>query len=201
MTLPPKYKRAYDLAFVLIIGILFPFIWIPAWVIVPALILLTMGRPIFYVQERYGEGGRIFLVYKFRTMANNAELSPATVEDSRVTKLGRILRRSSLDEAPQVINILRGEMSLVGPRPYAIWETESIERELPDFHRRLAARPGIVHLTHARTYGQAISMSNRTKLRYDIFYAEHANPLWDTQLIWTGFLISVRGLLRAVLKR
>ena len=115
------YKRAFDLAVIIIACILLFPLWLIIWTLVPLAIWLEDRGPVFYAQERVGRGGERFKVLKFRTMIQDAESLTGQVlaaeDDPRLTRVGKILRKLHLDEMPQVINIVRGEMSLVGPRP------------------------------------------------------------------------------------
>jgi lipopolysaccharide/colanic/teichoic acid biosynthesis glycosyltransferase len=159
----------------------------PFWSVIALLIWLEDGGPVFFLQTRVGQDGRLFKIVKFRTMVVNAEaLLPGLVnieglkepvfkleEDPRVTRLGRFLRRSSLDEVPQLINVLRGEMSLVGPRPeelqvvqqYGIWE-----------QRRLKTKPGLTGLQQVQCRG---SVSLKERVRWDILYLRKQSLLLD----------------------
>ena len=183
-----RYKRLYDLAFVFVVGVTLFAIWIPAWIVVILAVYLTMGRPIFYIQERMGKDGRVFRIIKFRTMVRDAERISgpvlAEVGDARITRLGKILRKSSLDEAPQVINIIKGEMSLVGPRPERPELISTLMQELPNFNDRHIVRPGIVHLAYVRLPKRSYRLSARHRLRYDLFYIRHIGPGLDTSMIW-----------------
>ena len=183
-----RYKRPYDLAFVFAVGVTLFAVWIPAWIAVILAVYFTMGRPIFYTQDRVGRDGRVFRIIKFRTMVRDAERSSgpvlAEVDDTRITSLGKILRKSSLDEAPQVWNIIKGEMSLVGPRPERPELIFALKQELPDFNDRHAVRPGIVHLAYVRLPKRSYRLSARHRLRYDLFYIKHTGPGLDTSMIW-----------------
>ena len=153
----PRYQRAYDLTIILAAGLLLLPVWVALWVAIPLAIRLWDGGPVFYTQARLGRGGRPFRIIKFRTMVRDAEagVGPvwATVNDPRVTRVGRLLRATELDELPQVVNVLRGEMSLVGPRPERPELAARFEAEIPGFGERLAVRPGIAGLAHV--YGDS----------------------------------------------
>ena len=178
-----RYKRPFDLA-VLGLGLiaLLP-VW-PAFVAAVALAIRLAGPgPVLYRQVRAGREGREFRILKFRTMAPDAEerTGPvwATWNDARATPVGRLLRRFHLDELPQVVNVLRGEMSLVGPRPERPELAARIEPTVPGFSRRLRVRPGIAGLAQARG-GSGIRP--RDKLRYDLCYIEAMGPWLDLRL-------------------
>ena len=187
------YKRPFDLA-ILFLSFLFAFpVWALIWTVIPLVIRLTDGGPIFYVQERMGKNGRRFNLIKFRTMIVNAEQETGPIwaheGDDRVTRVGRLLRRTHLDEVPQVINILRGEMSLVGPRPERPELFEEFCAEIPEFRLRLRVKPGIAGL--AQVHG-LYHTTPRNKLRYDNLYIETFNPWMDFKLfvcsLWLAFL-------------
>src|SRR5687767_10880336 len=138
----PFWKRPFDL-FVSVLGLLV--LW-PLFVVVGGLIKLNSKGPVFFRQERIGKGLRKFVIYKFRTMIEDAPLKGmqlTTEKDSRITRVGQILRRTKIDEFPQLINVLRGDMSLVGPRP----EVPRYVELFPEEYREiLRVRPGITDL-------------------------------------------------------
>lgn len=188
------YKRPFDLTIIalsLVLG--FP-VWLLIGTLVPLAVWLTDRGPVFYTQTRVGMKGRIFRIIKFRTMVVGAESDTGPVwasrEDDRVTRVGRLLRATHLDEVPQLINILRGEMSLVGPRPERPELLEAFCEEMPEFRLRLRVKPGIAGL--AQTQG-LYHMPPRKKLRYDNLYIETLSPWLDLQLL--------AGAVRAVLFR
>jgi len=150
-------------------------------------ILLESGTPIFFVQERLGKGGEPFNIIKFRTMEKDAESDGkarlAEENDERVTKVGWFLRKTHLDELPQFINVLRGEMSLVGPRAERPQWIEYFQREIPFYRARLLVKPGIsgwaqINYNYAGTVEQTA-----VKLEYDLYYIEHRNLLVDISII------------------
>ena len=180
----PRYKRPYDLAVVALSGLLLLPLWLLLWLAIPLAIRLGDRGPVFYTQARLGRGGKPFRIIKFRTMAPDAEegLGPvwARVDDPRVTGVGRVLRATRLDELPQVVNVVRGEMSLVGPRPERPELAARFEAELPGFGERLAALPGIAGLAHV--YGDSFT-APRDRLRYDRLYLARMSPRLDTWII------------------
>ena len=149
-----RYKRPFDLAVLALAGVGL----LPLWLVLGAAIALALRLesrgPVLYRQLRLGRGGRVFAMLKFRTMAEGAEAGTGPVwpseRDGRTTAVGRVLRRFHLDELPQVVHVLRGEMSLVGPRPERPELAERIERAVPGFGERLRVRPGIAGLAQAR---------------------------------------------------
>ena len=145
------------------------------------LIKLTSLGHVIYKQGRVGKDGRIFTLYKFRTMINDAEkisgLLPATENDSRVTKVGRILRRTRLDELPQLFNVLRGEMSLVGPRPENLYRF-NLHKALQG--ARLAVRPGLTGLAQIR---KSYDLKPGHKVKYDYLYIQKRSLLFNLYIL------------------
>ena len=140
--------------------------------------------PIFYTQERLGKGGKPFKVIKFRSMVDHAEAVGgaqwASENDPRVTRVGRYIRDTRIDELPQFINVIRGDMSLIGPRPERPVFYEEFERDVPGFHQRLAVKPGVSGLAQVNGgYG----LTPAQKLAYDLEYIEHRGPLLDAVII------------------
>ena len=193
------YKRFYDLFLVFVFSVVFLPVWVPAWIIVPLLIFIIDGRPIFYTQDRLGLNGRVFRMIKFRTMPNGTEEDtgpvPSQLADPRATRLGKILRAMSLDEAPQVINILKGEMSIVGPRPERPEINEIIKEKVPDYDLRLRTYPGIAGIDHVRG-----NYKYRNRLRYDNFYIERMGPWFDLVVITWSIKTIFRRCCRRLLK-
>ena len=184
------YKRPFDLTILIVSHAVLAPIWLALWGLIPLLIWLDDRGPIFYRQRRASKGGRQITVFKFRTMIPDADhLGPAwTVEnDSRVTRVGRYLRKTALDELPQVLSIWRGHMSLVGPRALPTEEQRLLERRIPGFEGRLRIRPGLTGLA------QIYNTDDRaeSKLEYDLEYIRKMNPLLDIKLI----LVSVSSTL------
>lgn len=182
------YKRPLDLSILILSHLLFlPFLFL-LWLLIPLAIWLEDRGPIFYSQKRVGKGGRIFSLYKFRSMRVGAEVETgpvwASVHDPRVTHVGRLLRSRALDELPQIWNVLKGEMSLVGPRPE---RPELVEGYHLD-PERLQIPPGITGL--AQIYG-GYQASPRNKLRYDRLYMRRMSPLVDIQLLALSVAISL----------
>ena len=184
------YKRAFDLSFTLAGFLLLLPLWMVLGAAIPLAIRLESRGPILYRQRRLGRGGRPFHVLKFRTMTKDAEVRTGPVlasrRDPRITRVGRVLRRFRLDELPQALNVLRGEMSIVGPRPERPELAEIHNREIPGFHSRLRVRPGVAGLAQA---AGGYHLHPRQKLRYDNLYIATMNPRLDLKLV----LLSVRA--------
>ena len=193
MAVRDGYKRVFDLTVIIIAYTLFFPLWLVVWVLVPLAIRLEDGGPVFYAQERVGRRGQHFKVLKFRTMIQNAESLTGQVlaaeDDPRLTRVGRILRKLHLDEIPQVINILKGEMSLVGPRPERPALAEQFSREVPGFPERLRVRPGIAGLAQVRgSYWTDPSY----KLKYDNLYIETMSPWLDCKLLVLAVWVAIK---------
>lgn len=173
-----------DLAILASAHVLLGPLWLLLWSAVPLAIWLEDRGPIFYRQRRLGLNGRPFNVLKFRTMIPNAEKHTgavwATKDDPRITRVGRILRRTALDELPQVINIARGDMSFVGPRSERPELHAEFTKSVPGFERRLAVLPGLTGL--AQVKGD-YNLPPAEKLAYDLEYIDRRSLLMDVGLI------------------
>jgi lipopolysaccharide/colanic/teichoic acid biosynthesis glycosyltransferase len=160
---------------------------LPFLLLAALLVKLTSRGPAFYSQTRLGKDGRPYLIYKVRTMVHNAELHGgprwSTPHDPRITPLGRLLRITHLDELPQLWNVLRGDMSLVGPRPERPEFVPQLERALPHYRERLRVRPGITGLAQIQLPPDTDLSSVRRKLRYDLYYLGHISPLLDLKIM------------------
>ena len=179
-----RYKRPFDLAVLALLCVALWPLWLALAVAIPAAVRLQDGGPVLYRQRRLGRGGRTFLMLKFRTMAVDAERDTGPVwahrRDRRATAPGRVLRRFHLDELPQALNVARGDMSLVGPRPERPRIAARLQREHPGFADRLVVPPGIAGLAQARGRFPAPA---REKLRYDRLYIAAMGPWLDLKLL------------------
>jgi len=193
----PILKRPFDFLLSLT-GIIFS---IPLWILIGIMILIEDGLPIFYAQERVGKNGRIFKVIKFRSMIKDAERDTgpvqATENDPRITKIGRILRNTAMDELPQLINILIGDMSFVGPRSLRPKEKEVYENpektnieDIPGYKERLVVRPGLTGIAQIYLPTDAL---RKEKFQYDLSYIKNQSFLLDLKLIILSFWITFRG--------
>lgn len=210
------YRRSYHqltkrFVDILVSILLIPFV-VPIVMVCAVAIALDSPGPVLFMQERVGKDGKRFKIYKFRTMHHKLDDSThrafmkafvrgqigseetttsgqvfKPVQDTQITRVGRILRKTSLDELPQLLNILRGEMSLVGPRPNVPWEVEEYE---PWHYERLEALPGITGLAQVR--GRSGISFDRI-VQYDIEYVERQNLILDFQIIWWTFSTVLRG--------
>ncbi len=151
------------------------------------LIKLTSRGPAIYSQTRLGYRGRPYTIYKLRSMTHNCELRTgvrwATTDDPRITRLGQFLRKTHLDELPQLWNVLKGEMSLVGPRPERPEFIPSLEEAIPHYCQRLLVRPGVTGLAQIHLPPDTNLESVRRKLAYDLFYVREASFWLDVRII------------------
>lgn len=182
-TLMLAVKRATDLV-VAALGLLFT--W-PIFLLAALAIWLESGRPIFFVQERMGLKEHPFGLVKFRSMRQDAEAGGprwATMGDNRVTRVGRFIRNTRIDELPQLWNVFRGEMSLVGPRPERPFFCQLLEEKIPLYALRHSVRPGVTGWAQVRyQYGSSVEDA-KTKLEYDFFYIKHMSPLLDLAILF-----------------
>lgn len=174
-------KRAMDVVVSGVVLIVFS----PLMVMVAALIKLTSPGPVFYTQERVGQDGRAFYVLKFRSMPVDAEAESGPVftkpDDTRPTRLGRFMRRYSIDELPQFINVLYGEMSIVGPRPERPFFVEQFRREIPAYMARHHEKSGITGWAQVNGLRGDTSIEERT--RYDLYYVENWSLMFDIRIM------------------
>lgn len=158
----------------------------PVVAVFACLIPLTSPGPAFYRQTRLGRHGRTYSIYKLRTMNHNCEGATgpvwATPDDPRVTRLGRFLRDTHLDELPQLWNVLRGEMGLIGPRPERPEIAAEIDRVMPGYRVRLLIRPGITGLAQMKLPADSDLDGLRRKLAQDLYYLRHMSPLLDLRV-------------------
>ncbi|HWQ15174.1 MAG TPA: sugar transferase [Roseiflexaceae bacterium] len=185
-------KRLIDLVVGLALGLAFVLL-LP---LIALAIRLDSPGPIFYRQERVGRHGRRFFVYKLRSMRADAERDGeaqwASRDDPRITRVGRWLRRARLDELPQVLNVIRGEMSLVGPRPERPQFIAQLQREIPFYRTRLAARPGLTGWAQIN-YGYGNTVEDAlVKLQYDLFYLKHQSPWFDLIILLRTIVVVLR---------
>jgi len=162
-------KRVFDSVVVLVTAVM----WLPTLAVIACVVMLCMRRPVFFVQERPGLGGRSFKLVKFRTMREGDG-----TDAERLTPLGKVLRATSLDELPELLNVLKGEMSLVGPRPLLM---RYLPRYTPEQARRHEVRPGITGW--AQVNGRN-AISWEQKFAYDVWYVDHQSFALDLKILW-----------------
>jgi exopolysaccharide biosynthesis polyprenyl glycosylphosphotransferase len=186
-------KRLIDIAVSLIVLT----VGLPVWIVLGLLVRLTSPGPAIYRQQRVGQHGRPFTMYKYRTMHQNAEAKTgpvwATEDDPRYTPLGRWIRKTRLDEVPQFWNVLKGDMSLVGPRPERPYFVEKLAEEIPLYNRRHRVKPGITGWAQVMwKYDQSLE-DVRQKVKYDLFYIENMNLRMDFKILFRTIKTALAG--------
>jgi len=186
-------KRLVDI----IVSVIVLILGLPLWLLVGLIIKLDSRGSMLYKQERVGKNGKLFNIYKFRSMAADAEKSSGPVwaqkKDPRVTRVGALIRRMHIDEIPQFINVLRGDMSLVGPRPERPFFVEKLTGELPLYKRRLKVRPGITGWAQVKhKYDESIE-DVKLKLKYDLFYIENMSWRMDLKILFNTLYVMMLG--------
>jgi lipopolysaccharide/colanic/teichoic acid biosynthesis glycosyltransferase len=175
-------KRIFDILF----SIFFILLGLPFIIVCGLLMKLESPGPMFYAQKRVGKGGRTFTVYKLRSMPKNAEANGPVITyvdgDSRPGRIGVFIRKSKIDELPQFLNVLKGDMSVVGPRPERPYFVDKFSHELPDFSQRHLVKPGITGLAQIR---EMDSFKIRNKLHFDLFYISHRSFAFDMAVLWS----------------
>ncbi len=186
-------KRTID-----IVGSVFCLIILsPVMLITAILIKLTSKGPVFYSQVRVGKDGELFNIYKFRTMRTDAEKGTGPVwaskNDSRITPIGNILRKSRIDEIPQFINVIKGEMSIIGPRPERPIFVDQLKTQIADYEKRLDVKPGITGLAQvSHRYDENIA-DVRKKIKYDVLYIKNVCFWTDLNIILKTVRVVVTG--------
>ncbi len=187
-------KRTFDIVFSSLV-ILFVFSWL--FPIIAILIKFSSKGPVFFKQLRSGENNRTFYCYKFRTMKVNTKSDKlqATKGDSRITKIGAFLRKTSIDELPQFFNVLFGSMSVVGPRPHMLLHTEQYSNDINNFMVRHFIKPGITGWAQVKGYrGETKKLEDMEKrVKYDIWYLENWNIFFDFKIIYLTILNVIYG--------
>ena len=187
-------KRAFDIAFSLAV-ILMIYWWL--YILVAIAIKLSSKGPVLFKQPRSGRANETFMCYKFRTMTvnNDSDVKQATKGDARITKVGQFLRSSSLDEMPQFINVFKGDMSVVGPRPHMLKHTEDYRKIIDKFMVRHLIKPGITGLAQVRGYRGETKDVKEMELRVksDVWYIENWSFLLDLKLIVLTVVNAIRG--------
>ena len=186
-------KRFMDL----VLSVLFFVTGLPFYIIFGLLIKLDSKGPVLFKQIRAGLQNSSFLLYKFRSMGFHAEADTGPIwtaqNDPRITKVGQFLRRFRFDEFPQLLNVLKGEMSLVGPRPERPFFVEKLKQEYPFYLRRLKVRPGITGWAQIKHPYDEHLEDVREKLRYDFYYIENVDIWLDLKIMLTTFWVMVSG--------
>ncbi|MEP6655975.1 MAG: TIGR03013 family XrtA/PEP-CTERM system glycosyltransferase [Betaproteobacteria bacterium] len=171
----------------------------PVMVLATLLVAIESGFPVLYRQERIGQAGRVFRVIKFRSMRTDAEDDGkprwAAVNDERVTRVGRVLRKLRIDELPQLLNVLKGDMSLVGPRPERPFFVDTLTREIPFYAARHSVKPGVTGWAQVRYhYGSSVDDAVQ-KLQYDLYYVKNHTLFLDMLILFetVGVVITGKG--------
>ena len=169
----------------------------PFWIFIGIAIKVNSPGPLVYSQERVGKDGKIFRMHKFRSMYKDAEAETgpvwATANDPRVTSVGRFLRKTRLDEIPQFMDVLRGDMSLVGPRPERPHFVEELSKEIPLYRRRLVVKPGITGWAQVKQGYDTSIEDVKSKVRYDLFYIENMSFRMDIKILIITFYTMIAG--------
>jgi exopolysaccharide biosynthesis polyprenyl glycosylphosphotransferase len=186
-------KRSLDI----VVSFLILLLGLPFWLLTALAIKLDSDGPVFYTQQRVGKDGKVFRIIKFRSMNKNAEEKSGPVwahkRDPRITRVGKILRRARVDEIPQFINVLRGEMSLVGPRPERPYFVEKLSKELPLYSRRLKVRPGITGWAQVKHKYDETLEDVKKKVKYDLFYIENMSLRMDLKILLNTLYVVLTG--------
>ncbi|MBK6767222.1 MAG: sugar transferase [bacterium] len=186
-------KRAFDIGLSLLILV----VTSPLWLVAALLIAVSSGRPIFYSQRRVGRNGRTFRIFKFRTMIPDAEAATGPVlaktRDPRITSIGRFLRATRIDELPQLLNVLLGQMSLVGPRPERPEFVSEFERRTPLYVRRLNVKPGLTGWAQVQLRYDATRVAPDLKLQMDMYYIENMSLPLDLKILFLTLFVVLRG--------
>ena len=194
-TMPPwqvRVKRIMDL----VVGGFIGLVSFPLWIFAAIAIKLQDGGPVFYSQERIGLYGKPFTVYKFRTMRTDAEkfgAQWATKDDPRVTKIGKFLRKTRIDELPQILCVLKGDMSMVGPRPERAVFISKLREEIPFYISRLKMKPGLTGWAQVRHHYDTSTEDVKIKLQYDMYYFENMSLLLDFQILMRTVYVVLTG--------
>jgi len=169
----------------------------PLMLITAILIKLDSKGPVIFSQTRVGEHEKEFQVFKFRSMKQDAEAATgpvwANADDNRVTRLGKFIRKTRIDELPQLINVIKGDMSFVGPRPERPYFVEQLKKEIPYFEMRTVVKPGLTGWTQIKyAYGATVEDAIE-KLQYDIYYIKHMSLFFDLMIILGTIKVVLTG--------
>ena len=182
-----------------IFGVLAALLFLPLMVLIAVAIKLDSSGPVLFRQKRLGFLNDEFSIYKFRTMCHEPRPSEITIQasrnDPRITRVGRILRRASLDELPNLINVLNGTMSLVGPRPHAIDHNETFSRSVTEYFIRHRVKPGITGWAQVNGFRGEIDTPEKIegRVKYDVYYAENWSFWFDVQILLTSVVVCLTG--------
>ncbi len=184
-----KVKRIMDIIFAFALFLA----TIPFWLIVPILIKLDSKGPVFFKHTRVGRDGRQFSLWKFRSMFPNPGEKWTRKNDKRITRIGKILRKTHIDELPQIINIIKGDISFVGPRPEIVSIVNKIQKRIPYYELRHIVKPGITGWAQIKYKYSRTLAESREKLQYDLYYIKNRNLLLDIEIVLKTIQIIFKG--------
>ena len=190
----PSVKRIVDFVCALVLLLPISFVLLPAAIAIK----LTSSGPVLFRQTRYGRNLKPFTIFKLRTMTveeNGDAFRQAVKGDARITRVGAFLRKTSMDELPQILNVLRGDMSFVGPRPHATKHDNEFRTLIPGYERRFRVRPGITGLAQIKGHrGPTETVEAMAKrVKYDVEYTNTASALLDLKILFATVLVVVIG--------
>lgn len=193
----PLWEKTIKRALDIIVSLVVLIVTFPILLIIGIAVRMTSPGPAIYRQERVGRNGKLFTIYKFRTMFNDAERHSgptwARPDDPRVTKIGYWLRKLRIDEVPQLLNVLKGDMSLVGPRPERPHFVEQFRRQIPLYTRRLRVRPGITGWAQVKWKYDSSLDDVKEKTKFDLFYIENISLKMDAKIIINTIITILKG--------
>ncbi len=191
------WQRLVKLFMDYFISVIVLLVGLPFWILIGIAIKIDSRGPVFYRQRRVGKGGRIFKLFKFRSMIHDAEKHSGPVwadrEDKRITSIGRLLRRSRIDEFPQLLNVVLGEMSIVGPRPERPAFVEELRIVYPFYQKRLTIKPGLTGWAQVKLEYDTDLESVASKLKYDFFYIENQSIFLDLEILARTLKVVLTG--------
>lgn len=193
----PLWEKTIKRLLDIVVSLLILVLTFPILIAIGIAVRLTSQGPAIYKQDRVGRNGRVFTIYKYRTMLNNAEKHSgptwAKKDDPRVTRLGYWLRKLRIDEIPQLLNVLKGDMSLVGPRPERPHFVEQFSKQIPLYTRRLRVRPGITGWAQVKWKYDTSLDDVKEKTKFDLFYIENASLRMDTKILINTIITIIKG--------
>jgi exopolysaccharide biosynthesis polyprenyl glycosylphosphotransferase len=193
----PWGERALKRLMDIVVSLVFLVVTLPVWILLCILVPLDSPGPIFYIQRRVGKDSKEFPLIKFRSMQKDAEAQSgpvmAKVKDPRITRVGKFIRATRIDEWPQCLNVLAGHMSLIGPRPERREFVEKFVREIPLYERRLNVKPGITGWSQVHIHYSTSTEDIALKLRQDLYYIENLSAALDFRIMLMTLLVVLRG--------
>lgn len=188
-------KKTLKIIFDFSVSIISITVLIPAFLCIGIIIKLSSKGSVIYKQERIGKNGQSFNIYKFRTMHIDAEKNGTQLSsknDNRITRIGKVLRKTRLDEIPQFINVLKGEMSIIGPRPERLFYIDQIVKQKPEFMELLKVKPGITSLGQVE-FGYAENVNQMLqRLKYDLYYITNKSIVFDIKILSKTIIVLLK---------